>query len=356
MSPIPTASSNDASSYEYELPPELIAQHPSPRRGDSNLLVLQRETGTIRHEKFRHVCKLLHDGDVLVLNRTRVMRARLLGRRATGGRVEALLIRQAARPNEWWTMMRPGARLRTGERVWFEDGSVEAELLERSHTGEWLVRWYTPQALPDLLEEIGRVPLPPYIHRAHDQQRLPDDLERYQTVYATEPGSVAAPTAGLHFTNEMLEALETAGVELVYLTLHVGPGTFRPVKHNDVRLHQVEPEYFQVGRRTSRKLLAARRDSRRVVAVGTTVCRALESLALQGQLGQPMSGWTDLFIHPPYEFRVVDVLITNFHLPRSTLLMLVCAFARRDLIMNSYSEAVERNYRFYSYGDAMIIV
>ncbi len=353
------------SDYDYDLPAELIAQHPAGQREESRLLVLDRKSGGIRHRRFRDVIEFLRAGDALALNNTRVLRARLIGRRATGGRVEALLLRELTDGN-WEALLKPGARLKTGETVEFENGAIRARLLERQSEGVWLARLEAEGGVRRALESVGRVPLPPYIGRDADSN-LPDDLERYQTVYASRPGAVAAPTAGLHFSAELLSEIERKGVAAVYLTLHVGLGTFKPIAVDDVARHKMHSEWFELPEPAAAQINKTRSEGGRIVAVGTTSCRVLETVAARRPIA-PQRGDTDIFIYPPYAFRLTDALITNFHLPRTTLLLLVCAFAGsvpdvgpapdagRDLILRAYREAVKERYRFYSYGDAMLIL
>lgn len=310
--------------FDYSLPPGLIAQEPLPRRDASRLLVLRRD-GSIEHRTFPDVAEYLRD-EVVYLNDSRVIPARLILHRLTGGKVEALLVRRLA-DRRWHALLDTSRRLRAGERLKVED---RAQALIAGKEGDkWVLEF---DSEPDLAR-LGRAPLPPYIRRPADVR----DLERYQTVYAAKEGSIAAPTAGLHFTPELLAALRTRRV-----TLHVGVGTFKPVKCEEVEDHRMEPEYYEIAEPPEGK----------VAAVGTTTCRALESWARTGAA----SGWTDLFIHPPYEFKAVKALVTNFHLPRSTLLMLVCAFAGTERVLAAYEEAVRRRYRFFSYGDAMLIL
>jgi S-adenosylmethionine:tRNA ribosyltransferase-isomerase len=348
------------SSYEYSLPPELIAQAPLAERDASRLMTLDRATGALEHGRFRELPDRLRPGDLLVTNRSRVFPARLLGRRSRGGKAEILLVRRRGF-GLWDAMLRPGRRLRAGMVVDVAPGlrvQIEPDTARALPPpgGEPVVRvvrlvvegWSEEEAL----ERFGHAPLPPYIRREDG----PADRERYQTVYAREPGSVAAPTAGLHFTPELLERLEALGVERAELVLHVGPGTFRPVEVEDVRHHRVDPERVTIPEATAWAVERARREGRRVIAVGTTVTRALESaLDVDGRL-QPGERETDLVILPGHPFRVVSALVTNFHLPASSLLLLACAFAGRARLLAAYREAVAARYRFYSYGDAMLIV
>jgi S-adenosylmethionine:tRNA ribosyltransferase-isomerase len=347
---IPTGFSIGA--YDYPLPAELVAQEPLARRDASRLLVLERATGVLSHRTFGDLPELLRAGDLLVTNRSRVFPARLLGRREGGGAAEVLLVRRRE-PAVWDAMVRPGRRLRPGTTVDVAPGfrlRVEAAPAPgRVRTVRLLLDGLDPDAA---IARHGHVPLPPYIRRAD----RPEDRERYQTVYARETGSVAAPTAGLHFTPELLDRLRDRGVARAEVVLHVGPGTFRPVEVRDVREHRVDPERFTIPPETAATVERARADGRRVVAVGTTATRALESAVDAFGRVRPGEGETDLVIVPGVRFQVVDALLTNFHLPRSSLLLLVSAFAGRERVLATYAEAVRRRYRFYSYGDAMLVV
>ena len=358
----------NVSDFDFTLPDDLIAQHPPEERGQSRLLVLHRDEDRLEHTTFPHLVEYLQTGDLLVVNDTRVFPARLLGRRVpTGGAVECLLLRSLP-TGDWEALMHPGQKLRPGSRVIFEsDGApLHGEVLARHFYGRRTIRLWTddPGGVSAAIERLGHIPLPPYIAR----EDRASDRERYQTVYAHEPGSVAAPTAGLHFTPALLAALERRGVERVALTLHVGYGTFKPVRAERVEDHEVDPEWFTVSAAAAEALTRARRERRRIIAVGTTTTRALESLVApddepfdsralaQGGPIAPARGETRLFIHPGHQFRLVSGLITNFHLPRSSLLMLVAAFAGRDRVLAAYREAIAARYRFYSYGDAMLIL
>jgi S-adenosylmethionine:tRNA ribosyltransferase-isomerase len=352
----------DVADFDFELPEELIAQDPPPERGASKLLVMDRQSGAIAHALFGDLVRVLQPTDVLVLNDTRVFPARLLGKRVpSGGAVECLLIQkssEAADPlvEEWEALMHPGQKLKPGTRVLFEQDQVRihGEILDRRFFGRRSIRLES-EGMPvvEAITAIGHIPLPPYIRR----DDRPDDRDRYQTVYARERGSIAAPTAGLHFTAPLLDALRDRGVEIVRVTLHVGYGTFKPVRAERVEDHTVDPEPFTVGPEAAQALDRARREGRRIIAVGTTTARALESLHAddEGQL-LPQTGVATVFIYPGHAFRVVRGLITNFHLPRSSLLMLVAAFAGREQVLHAYRTAVAGRYRFYSYGDAMLIL
>ena len=338
----------------YDLPPELIAQRPAEARDASRLLVLHRDTGRIEHRQFGDVREYLHAGDALVLNNTQVIPARFFCRRATGGRLEGLFLREAG--ELWRVLLKPSARLKVGQRVRCEGADEELELCERLERGEWAVRPLPPAAPVELLRRIGETPLPPYIRRdAAGRTGSPDevDAQRYQTVYADRPGAVAAPTAGLHFTPGALAQLDGAGVRRAEVTLHVGLGTFAPISTEDLAQHEMHAEWFEAPDAALATLRAVRAAGRRIVAVGTTSVRVLESLP--DLADGPAAGWTNIFIYPPYRFRHVDRLITNFHLPGSTLLALVMALASPEQIRTAYKEAIEHRYRFYSYGDAMLI-
>jgi S-adenosylmethionine:tRNA ribosyltransferase-isomerase len=344
------------SDFDFDLPKELIAQEPPAVRGTSRLLVLERETGTVSHQGIGDLPAWLRAGDLLVLNDTKVFPARLLGHRVpSGGAVECLLL-QRLDDARWDALVHPGQKLKPGTR--FDCGPASApihgEIVDRDSFGRRTVRLWTDDGrdVDEAIDAIGHMPLPPYIHRPDTAA----DLQRYQTVYARVRGSVAAPTAGLHFTPDLLQTLEQQGVARATVTLHVGYGTFKPVRTDLVEDHVVDPERFAIGEDTAARVAEARRLGRRVIAVGTTTVRALETAAAQGGDLRPGTGVTDLFVHPGHAFRVVDALLTNFHLPRSSLLMLVCAFAGRERVLAAYREAVAAGYRFYSYGDAMLIL
>ncbi|MDR1495377.1 MAG: tRNA preQ1(34) S-adenosylmethionine ribosyltransferase-isomerase QueA [Clostridiales Family XIII bacterium] len=348
----------DVSLFDYELPRSLVAQRPTALRGDSRLLVLRRSDGHVEHRAFADIVEYLNPGDVLVTNDTKVIRARLIGEKeGTGARVELFLIRKDGMPNhyseDWKVLARPAKRLKKGQRVVFGDG-LSAEMLGVLPDGCRLARFTFKGSFGDIVERIGHVPLPPYIGREDE----PLDAERYQTVYANEPGSVAAPTAGLHFTESLLATLRMKGVVVVPVTLEVGLGTFMPVKTDLVEEHHMHAERYVIPEDAARAVNAAKTEGRRVVCVGTTVVRALESAAADGGRVPVKAGFceTDIFIYPGFTFRICDALITNFHLPKSTLLMLVSAFAGRERILEAYAEARANRYRFFSYGDAMFIL
>ncbi len=342
----------DVSEFDFHLPEELIAQSPPPRRADSRLMVLDRETGELEHRRFSDLTEYLRPGDVLVINDTRVRPARLIGmKKETGGRVEILLLKPLGE-DRWEVLAKPARRLKPENTILFGNGELRAVVEGESDVaGGRIVRLtYEAEDLEALLERLGEMPLPPYIRK-----RL-EDPERYQTVYARAVGSAAAPTAGLHFTPELLEEIRGKGVDIASVTLHVGLGTFRPVTAERVEEHRMHAEYYEVDEEAAERIRAACKRGGRVVAVGTTSVRTLETVAgLHGEI-VPAKGWTDIFIYPGYRFRAVDALITNFHLPRSTLLMLVSAFASRRQILAAYEEAVNRRYRFFSFGDAMLIL
>ncbi|NIA14767.1 MAG: tRNA preQ1(34) S-adenosylmethionine ribosyltransferase-isomerase QueA [Nitrospiraceae bacterium] len=339
----------DASSLDYELPEDLIAQHPCAQRDESRLLVLDRAKGTMTIDVFRNLPRHLRRGDCIVANDTKVIRARLHGTKPTGGRVEIFLLHET-QPAQWSALVRPSARIAPGTRVRIIEG-IEVTVGDVLPEGRRAVRFDRSDVLR-VLEEAGEVPLPPYIHRDRPED---EDTTRYQTVYAKSPGAVAAPTAGLHFTREVFDALRAKGVHSAYLTLHVGYGTFRPILAERLEEHRVEPEDFEFPQQTADTLNRVRGEGGRIVAIGTTSTRVLETRYRDGAF-MPGTGLADLYIHPPYTFRAVDVLQTNFHLPRSSLLALVCAFAGTDFVLDAYRLAVKECFRFYSYGDAMLIL
>jgi S-adenosylmethionine:tRNA ribosyltransferase-isomerase len=347
----------DVSEFDFELPDELIAQAPPAARGQSRLLVLSKASGEIRHSHFERIGEFLQAGDLLVVNNTRVFPARLLGRRVpSGGAVECLLL-ESLGGGQWDALVHPGQKLKPGARLLFQRGDVElhGEVLERHFHGRRTVRLWTDDGrdIGSAVDAIGHVPLPPYIHR----DDTTDDRERYQTIYAEQRGSVAAPTAGLHFTEPILAGLARHGVERTAITLHVGYGTFKPVRTERVEDHVVDPEWFTVGEQAAAAITRALHERRRIIAVGTTTVRTLESLSVDAEgVVHAEAGRTTLFIYPGRELRIVSGLVTNFHLPRSSLLMLVSAVAGRERVLAAYREAVEKRYRFYSYGDSMLIL
>jgi S-adenosylmethionine:tRNA ribosyltransferase-isomerase len=337
--------------FEYDLPPELIAQEPSPERDRSRLLVVRRAEATVCQRQFSDLPELLNPGDLLVLNDTRVLPARLLGRRArTGGKWEGLFLQE--HPGGLWELLcQTRGRLMEGEIIQIEPGPLELTLVSKTNDGHWLVRPGDPCPPTELLPIHGHVPLPPYIRKG---QAAPNDRDRYQTVYARQPGAVAAPTAGLHFSQVLFDKLRERGIDRTFVTLHVGLGTFQPIQ-GDFRQHTMHREWGELSPEAAEAIAACRQRGSRVVAVGTTTVRVLETVAATGPI-RAWSGETDLFIHPPFAFRAVDALVTNFHLPRSTLLLLVGAFAGVDLLEKAYKTAIAERYRFYSYGDAMVIL
>jgi S-adenosylmethionine:tRNA ribosyltransferase-isomerase len=339
------------SDYDYRLPEALIAQHPLTQRDQSRLLCLHRHTGRWDHRRFAHMADLMNAGDVLVLNDTRVVPGRLLGRKESGGKVEALILNyaQGRRDQVFHCLIRSSKRPKPGSRLFFDRG-LEGRVTAVSAT-TCTVAFQGREPLDEVLQAIGHIPLPPYIHR----EDAPGDRRSYQTVYAAQEGAIAAPTAGLHFTRDLLDRLTGKGVQVVYLTLHVGYGTFVPVRATDIREHRMHAEWFTLPEAAARIINGAKAAGGRVVAVGTTSVRTLEYCSRTKGLIAPGSGECDLFIYPGYVFKMVDAMITNFHLPQSTLLMLVAAFAGRDNILRAYAEAVRQKYRFYSYGDAMLI-
>lgn len=338
------------SDFDYYLPEELIAQEPLQDRSMSRLMVIRRDTGEIGHHGFTDIVNYLDAGDCLVLNDTRVIPARLLGEKeGTGGHIEFVLLKRIE-GDTWEVILKPGRKAKPGARFIFGNGLLRAEIIEVLAEGNRLVRFEYEGIFEELLDRIGLIPLPPYI-----KKKL-DDSERYQTVYSKNKGSAAAPTAGLHFTNELLGQLRAKGIRTAYVTLHVGLGTFRPVKTENVLDHKMHSEYYSIGSDACEKINSARQNGKKVVSVGTTSCRVLETASGEDGTIKPSSGWTDIFIYPGYRFKLVDALITNFHLPESTLIMLVSALAGRDKILEAYSIAVKERYRFFSFGDAMLIL
>ncbi|GAX91468.1 tRNA preQ1(34) S-adenosylmethionine ribosyltransferase-isomerase QueA [Effusibacillus lacus] len=341
--------------FDFELPEELIAQHPLQERTGSRLLVLGRSSGRIEHRMFTELLDYLQPEDCLILNDTRVIPARLYGRKPdTGGQVEFLLLKERG-PDLWEVLVRPGKRLKPGTTVEFGDGMLRADILETTEEGGRIVRFDYEGLFYEVLDRFGEMPLPPYI-----TERL-EDAERYQTVFSRNKGSAAAPTAGLHFTGEFLDKVRANGVRTGFVTLHVGLGTFRPVSTETVEEHKMHAEYYEFPQATADLIRDTRQRGGRVIAVGTTACRTLETVGSKmAALGEDSlredRGWTDIFIYPGYSFKVVDGLLTNFHLPKSTLIMLVSALAGRDNVMQAYEEAVRERYRFFSFGDAMLII
>ena len=334
--------------FNYDLPEELIAQTPIAKRDESRLMVLDKKTGEIKHKIFRDIIEYLEPGDCLVRNNTKVIPARLYGKKDTGANVEFVLLKNIE-GDIWEAMVRPGNKLHVGAKVIFGDGLLQAEILETLQDGTRKVKFFYDGIFNEILDKIGLMPLPPYIHESLKEK------DRYQTVYAKYEGSAAAPTAGLHFTPELLKKIEEKGIDIANVTLHVGIGTFRPVKEDTVEAHQMHSEHFYIKEEDCEKINKAKKSGHRVIAVGTTSCRVLETIADDNGYVKPTEGDTQIFIYPGYKFRCLDALITNFHLPQSTLVMLVSALAGKDYIMKAYKEAVEQKYRFFSFGDAMLI-
>lgn len=337
------------SDFDYELPEELIAQHPAAQRDHSRLLVMDKYTGTVEHRVFRDIVDYLHAGDVLVLNNTKVIPARIFGVKEGGtAKIEVLLLkRDDDLLNTWEVLVHPGKRAKVGTVIDFGEGRLKGEVIANTSAGR-KVTFHFDGIFEEILEELGTMPLPPYIH-----EQL-EDQNRYQTVYAKVDGSAAAPTAGLHFTTELLETLRQNGIEIEEVLLHVGLGTFKPVSEEDIEDHEMHSEYYEISQETADRINKAKAEGRRIISVGTTSTRALESAAKDGRL-QAGSGWTNIFIYPGYKWQIIDGLITNFHLPKSTLMMLVSALSTREHILAAYKEAVAQRYRFFSFGDAMFI-
>lgn len=334
--------------FDYYLPEELIAQTPIEKRDESRLMVLDKESKTIKHRHFKNIIEYLEPGDVLVRNNTKVIPARLYGEKETGAKVEFLLLNNIEK-NIWECIVRPGNKLHIGTKVIFGNGLLVAKVLDTMPGGTRKVEFQYDGIFNEILDKIGLMPLPPYIHESLKEK------ERYQTVYAKYEGSAAAPTAGLHFTPELLEEIQKKGVEIANVTLHVGIGTFRPVKEETVENHEMHSEHFYIKQEDAKKINKAKKEGHKVIAVGTTSCRVLESIADENGYVEETEGDTQIFIYPGYKFKCLDALITNFHLPQSTLVMLVSALAGKDYIMEAYNEAVKEKYRFFSFGDAMFI-
>jgi S-adenosylmethionine:tRNA ribosyltransferase-isomerase len=335
--------------FSFELPEELIAQDPLEDRSSSRLLVLDKETGKTEHHVFREIIDYLHEGDCLVINNTKVIPARLIGSKEdTGAKVEVLLLKR--KENDIWeTLVKPGRKAKPGTRLEFGEGLLKAQVVDVVEEGNRLIQFEYEGIFEEILDQLGQMPLPPYItHQLEDKNR-------YQTVYAKYSGSAAAPTAGLHFTPELLKAIREKGVDIAEVTLHVGLGTFRPVKAEDILDHHMHSEFYQISEDAAEKMNRAKASGHRVICVGTTSCRTIESAAKEDGTIEPASGWTEIFIYPGYQFKMLDALITNFHLPESTLLMLVSALAGREHVLAAYEEAVKERYRFFSFGDAMFI-
>ncbi len=342
------------SSYDYKLPQSLIAQHPAPKRDQSRMLFLERKSGKISNRNFTEIVSLLPESSCLVINNTKVLPARIPGKRQSGGKIEALLIEENNN-GDWSAIVRKAGRIKQGERLEFCDGKLLAKAKERLEEGEWLLEFEETERLKERLEDVGLPPLPPYIERrnASDLQNT-KDRERYQTCFATEPGAIAAPTAGLHFTPEILTEIGNRGIDILEVTLHVGLGTFSSIDQEDIRKHKMHAEFFSVSSQTLRQLQVYQNNNKQMINVGTTSVRVLETLVRQNF--QESSGWSDIFIYPPCKFTMTDGLLTNFHLPKSTLMLLVSAFCGREFLLSSYQHAVAEKYRFFSYGDCMLIL
>lgn len=340
----------DVKDFFYELPPELIAQDPLKDRSSSRLMVLGRSDGSIEHHVFRDIVNYLHPGDCLVINNTKVLPARLYGsKEGTQAGIELLLLRRLT-SDCWETLVKPGKKAKIGTKIQFGDGILTGEIIDIVEEGNRVIRFSYSGIFEEILDQLGEMPLPPYItHKLEDKQR-------YQTVYAKEEGSAAAPTAGLHFTPQLLQQIQQNGVDIAQITLHVGLGTFRPVKTENVLEHHMHSEFYSIEQEQADKINRAKADEHRVIAVGTTSTRTLESVADENGFVSARSGWTQIFIYPGYQFRCIDGLITNFHLPESTLIMLVSAFAGREHVLHAYAQAVQERYRFFSFGDAMLVV
>jgi len=350
------------SDFSFELPPELIAQTPLEKREQSRLLHMDRKTGEVAHHHFYELPNILRKGDCIVLNDSRVLPARLFGKLETGGMVEVVLLHEKhvkqdsgdkktpANSQVWECLTKPGKKTKVGAKLTFGDGELTATVIEVTDTGNRLIEFHFEGIFLEVLERLGEMPLPPYIHEELE------DSERYQTVYSKDVGSAAAPTAGLHFTLELLDEIKEKGIDIRYVTLHVGLGTFRPVKSENIEDHEMHAEYFIITEETAEAINRTKQNGGRVVAVGTTSCRVLESITSEDGVVSPFAGFTDIFIYPGYKFKCLDGLITNFHLPESTLIMLVSAFAGREHILNAYEEAIRERYRFFSFGDSMLLL
>jgi len=341
------------SDFDYSLPKELIAQHPADKRDESRMMVLDRKEKTIRHRSFKDIATFFKNGDTIVFNNSKVIPARIVCKRQTGGKAEIFLLKRI-KTNLYEALVRPASKLFLGRKLVCEDGRVIAEVVENREVGR-LIKFADTVNIEKDLNKIGQVPLPPYIKR----RPTAEDKERYQTVYAEDEGSTASPTAGLHFTGDILRRLKKRGAKPAYVTLHVSYGTFAPVKAENIEDHKMHKEYFKLPRSAVEEIIRAKNNKKRVFAVGTTTVRVLEAnsdLLDAAPYRQSADGWTDLFVYPGYKFKIADALLTNFHLPKSTLLMLVSAFAGRDFVLKAYEEAIKRKYRFYSYGDCMLII
>ena len=338
------------SDFYYDLPEELIAQDPLENRSDSRLMVLDKKTGAVSHHIFREIVNYLNPGDCLVINDTKVIPARLIGEKeGTGAKIEVLLLKRKT-GDVWETLVKPGRKAKPGTRIRFGGGLLVGEVIDIVDEGNRLIKFEFEGIFEEILDQLGQMPLPPYItHQLKDK-------DRYNTVYAIHSGSAAAPTAGLHFTPELLKTIEEKGIDIARVTLHVGLGTFRPVKVDDVENHHMHSEFYMIDEEAAEKINRAKENGKRVICVGTTSCRTIESAADENGRLKPCSGWTEIFIYPGYQFKILDCLITNFHLPESTLIMLVSALAGKEHVLAAYEEAVKERYRFFSFGDAMFIV
>ncbi|KYO63977.1 tRNA preQ1(34) S-adenosylmethionine ribosyltransferase-isomerase QueA [Thermovenabulum gondwanense] len=340
----------DLKEFYYDLPEELIAQEPLKERDKSRLLVLKKETGEMEHKIFYEIINYMNEGDCLVLNNTKVIPARLIGEREdTRGTIEFVLLNRI-KGNIWEVLVKPGRRAKLGKNFIFGDGLLKARVIDYTEAGGRIVEFSYEGIFEEILDQLGEMPVPPYIKKKLEEK------DRYQTVYAKFPGSAAAPTAGLHFTAELLEKIKEKGVKIAYITLHVGLGTFRPVKVREIEKHKMHAEYYEISQETADIINNTKKEGKRLFAVGTTTTRTLETVSDPKGFVTAKKGFTDLFIYPGYKFKAIDALITNFHLPESTLIMLVCAFAGKEKVMRSYEEAVKNRYRFFSFGDAMLIV
>ena len=335
--------------FDYFLPDELIAQTPLKKRDDSKLMILDRHTGEIKHEVFHNIINYLNKDDILVLNDTKVMPARIVGLKESTGAIIELLLLKNIENDKWEVLAKPAKRIKIGTIISFGNGMLKAECIDTGEEGIRVVKFTYDGIFYEILDMLGTMPLPPYI-----KEKL-EDKDRYQTVYAKNIGSAAAPTAGLHFTNELLGQIANKGVKICYITLHVGLGTFRPVTVSDVTTHKMHSEFYSMSKEVADTLNKAKEQKRRIISVGTTSTRTLETIMAKYGEFKEVSGWTDIFIYPGYEFKAIDAQITNFHLPKSTLIMLVSAFASKEIIMNAYNEAVKHKYRFFSFGDSMFI-
>ena len=340
----------NTSDFYFELPKELIAQKPLENREESRLMVLNRQSESIEHKIFKNIIDYLNPGDCLVLNDSRVIPARLFGvKETTKGKVEILLLKRIT-DNQWNVLVKPGKRARIGDSIIFGDGLLKGKIIDMAEEGSRIIEFSFSGIFEEILDQLGTMPLPPYI-----TEEL-KDRERYQTVYSRHQGSAAAPTAGLHFTNELLDSIRNKGVNVAFITLHVGLGTFRPVKSERITEHKMHSEYYMVSKETASIINKTKEQGGRIISVGTTSTRTLESIADTNGLVKETQGWTDIFIYPGYNFKIVDGIITNFHLPESTLIMLISAFSGRDFILQAYNEAINKEYRFFSFGDAMFII